>query len=215
MSLLSICISQRLGAYFFKCLLYMCLYMYLFLMNGNGCGFLDVYVCLSPWHNCACLCSFFSLTNNFTSLYFCHDEWEETLVQLEFRIRFTDAKFQVLFFWNCKHILSSLVNNLVFLKELCSSYVIYEDLVHAKISLNKWLHNLKLVLCLTILIVKIFHYMTILCYFFIFYFVHSAIYFRNNFSWFSDVLWSLFNVLNSYSRSFLWLLTNPCMFFFA
>ena len=118
-------------------------------------------------------------------------------------------------FWNCKHILSSLVNTLAFLKELCSSYVIYEDLVHAKISLSKWLHNLKLVLCLTILIVKIFHYMTILCYSFILYLVHSAIYFRNNFSWFSDVLWSLSNVSNSYSRSFLWLLTNPCMFFFA
>lgn len=67
---------------YFICV-YICIY---FLMNGNGCGFLDVYVCLSPWHNCACLCSFFSLTNNFTSLYFCHDEWEETLVQLEFRI---------------------------------------------------------------------------------------------------------------------------------
>ena len=45
-----------------------------FLMNASGCGFLVIYVCLSPWHKYACMGSFFLLANSFISLYFGHDK---------------------------------------------------------------------------------------------------------------------------------------------
>lgn len=65
-------------------------------------------------------------------------------------------------------------------------------------------------MCWTI-IIKTFHYMT--KYLALLLNPRSrSVYFGNNYSWFSDVLRNLSNVSNSYSRSLLWVLPNPCLY---